>query len=202
MITERLDELYAKLASPDFANPSTGNLTFPSYTYVYDPSFEHEVSSTLNKLASNLIRPNAYVDTLVINIFEFFLEYMKSIQHGNHGPLLDFLMEKETTNPAFIKKSLAARAQSDQFFEAIHTHIQNYLNEVSHYKKSYVIVHGFSTIYPYLRTKHFLIKMERYVQGYKLIVFYPGVHNRAFSLFGKLKPEPYRPTKLIEIHEN
>jgi len=197
MTAEQLDQIYRKLSSPDFANPATGNLTFPIYTYVYDPQYENELASTLERLSDHLIRPTAYVETLVIDIFDFFLTYLKNKSFGNYGPFLDYLLKKEPENPDNILRILRSEATSESFFQALDGEIKSFLESPGEYNKSYVFIYGIGKIYPYLRCGQFISNMERYVQGYKLIIFYPGTHNTSFSLFGKLGERPYRPTKLI-----
>lgn len=206
MTQDQLDFLYKKLSSPDFANPETGNLAFPSYTVVYEPQFDHQLADTLQKLAAHLIRPQSYAETLVVNVFAFFLDYIKSLPFGRNQSLYEAYLKTEPQNPAYVLKGLAEKAQSDEFIARLYDHIRgSFLETDNANSKSYVFVYGFAQIYPYLRTKHFLNKMERYTQGYKLIVFYPGnsslTGSKPVSLFGRLKPEPYRSTKLISLDD-
>ena len=65
-----IDSLYNKLTKKEFMDPSTGNLHFPVYLYTYDPEKEYSLRKGIEKLKERLIRPNNFVDSLIINIYE------------------------------------------------------------------------------------------------------------------------------------
>ena len=76
--------------------------------------------------------------------------------------------------------------------------IKSHLEEAKPYEVSYVFVKGFGKAFPYLRTSRFFNNFEKYIKGYKLIMFYPGEAKNYYSLFGLLKDENlYRAIKLI-----
>jgi len=54
------------------------------------------------------------------------------------------------------------------------------------------LVHGFGSIFPYLRASEFLKRFEEFVSGggYKIVVFYPGKYeNNHFYLFNEINHE-------------
>ena len=68
-----ITELYEQLRDPNFKNPTTANLFFPAYMYLYDPKREYEIREEITQLKKRLQRPDNYLDVLVLNVFEEFL---------------------------------------------------------------------------------------------------------------------------------
>ena len=63
---------------------------------------------------------------------------------------------------------------------------------------AYVLVKGFGTIFPYLRASRFMNRFEKYISGYKMILFSPGEVKENYNLFKLLNDEHlYRAIKLI-----
>ena len=73
-----LDKLYDFLSDKGFQNPDTGKLFFPAYIYTYDPKDEYQVRKEISDLIERLKRPNNNLNCLVINIYEEFINYLKS----------------------------------------------------------------------------------------------------------------------------
>lgn len=190
-------ELYDKLCDPGFKDPETGNLFFPAYVYLYSPENEYQIRAEIKNLKDRLIRPNTLVDVLVLNIFDVLCDYLKSHNFGNQDHF-SFLLNREKDTPDNVHRSLRGKAQEDGFFLFLHQQIQDYLNSPGDFAKVYVFLHGFGQIYPYLRVSMFLSKLEQYISGYKLIIFYPGTHDNNYKLFSLLNDDnPYRAIKLI-----
>ena len=57
------------LSDKEFQIPETGDLFFPAYIYTYNPKEEYVVRKEIENLKDRLIRPNNFVDTLILNIF-------------------------------------------------------------------------------------------------------------------------------------
>ena len=67
-------------------------------------------------------------------------------------------------------------------------------------KRTYVFVHGWGSIHPYLRASQFMGCMEKYVDQYKLILFYPGSYSGGrLQFLGRVEDRgPYRAQNLNE----
>ena len=68
-------------------------------------------------------------------------------------------------------------------------------------KKSYLLVHGFGNIFPYLRVSTFSKNIEKVVKGFKVILFYPGKYkNGNYMMFNEVDSEnAYRATYLNQF---
>jgi len=192
-----ISELFDLLCDRAFQDPNTGNLFFPAYMYIYKPEKEYYIREQIEDIKKRLIRPNTFVNVLVINLFEEFRNYLQSREFGS-GNLLEVLLEKEVAEPEKVEQALKREANNKTFFAWLNSKIQNHLKQADSYKKSYVFIHGFGEIYPYLRANRFLSNFEKYITGYKIIMFYPGTAKEYYSLFNLLNDEnPYRAIKLI-----
>ncbi len=190
-------ELYEKLADKDFQNHETGNLFFPAYMYVYDAVREYEIDAEITNLKSRLYRPTNYLDVMVIDIFQEFLSFLKSCKFGPQSKY-DFYMKQEPEKPAQVDRALRQDAYDTRFLEQLDQKIRAHLAEAEQYEVAYVFVKGFGAAYPYIRASKFMNNFEKYVSGYKLILFYPGEVKEFYNLFGLLNDENlYRAIKLI-----
>jgi|SRR5665647_1639308 len=192
-----INELYDLLSNEDFQDPKTGNLFFPAYMYIYDPAKEYYIREQIQQMKDRLIRPNTYVDVLIINLFTEFIEFLKTRDFGGKT-LLDTLLQKELKDPGKVTDSLRREATRREFLSNLNDKIKTHIEPSDELKKSYVFVHGFGEIYPYLRASKFLSNFEKYITGYKIILFYPGTAKDYYSMFDLLNDEnPYRAIKLI-----
>jgi len=192
-----INELYDLLSNEDFQDPKTGNLFFPAYMYIYDPAKEYYIREQIQQMKDRLIRPNTYVDVLIINLFTEFIDFLKTRDFGGKT-LLDTLLQKELKGPGKVTDSLRREATRREFLSNLNDKIKTHIEPSDELKKSYVFVHGFGEIYPYLRASKFLSNFEKYITGYKIILFYPGTAKDYYSMFDLLNDEnPYRAIKLI-----
>lgn len=190
-------ELFERLSEENFQDPTTGNLSFPVYIYFYEPFEEYLIRQEIEDLRDRLKRPTSYQEVLVIDVFELFLTYLSEKTFGKKK-FLDYLLEKEKDVPEKVHTTLLQEARNDLFFEMVHHHIQSHLEKPGESKKSLVFLHGIGKIYPYLRANKFISNFEKYISGYKLVIFYPGEDKGNLSLFKLLGDEhSYRSTKLI-----
>lgn len=190
-------ELYEKLADPAFQDHFTGDLFFKAYMYIYDPSKEYEIREEIADIKKRLKRPNNFINVLVIDIFKEFTSYLKSQSFGKQS-LYDYLLGKESQDTDKVRDSLKRSASDAKFSKFLFDLIDEHLNTEDNLKKSYVFIHGFGQLYPYLRTSHFINKFEKYITNYKIVLFYPGKYDGDFELFGMLDDKnPYRTIKLI-----
>ncbi|MCK9411438.1 MAG: DUF1788 domain-containing protein [Prolixibacteraceae bacterium] len=194
-----ITELYERMSNKDFQDPATGNLFSNAYMYLYPPESENQIHDEIQVIKERLKRPNNYLDVLILDIFELYCAFLKHKKFGKTS-LFDFFIEKEKQTPDKVNESLIREAKSDGFFAFLDKAIKSHFSEGETDKKVYVIIHGFGSIFPYLRTSKFLNNFEKYFIGekYKLILFYPGEVKDYYSLFKLLNDEnPYRAIKLI-----
>ena len=192
-----INELYELLCDENFQDPATGNLFFPAYMYIYNPAKEYQVREEINQMKERLVRHNTFVDVLVINLFDEFLDHLRSVSFGDMN-LLEVTLLNEPKDPGRVMETLKREAIRGPFLAALNEKIKSHVQKAGFLKKSYVFVHGFGEIYPYLRASKFLSNFEKYITGYKIILFYPGTARDYYSMFGLLSDEnPYRAIRLI-----
>jgi hypothetical protein len=192
-----ITELYHQLENKDFQNHQTGNLFFPAYMYTYNPEKEYEVEAEILDIKNRLHRPNNYLDVMVLDIFEEFVAFLKQQKFGNETKY-DFYIKFEEEKTKAVDKALHQDAYDKRFLEFLDGKINSHLNKESDHEVAYVMVKGFGNAFPYIRASRFMNNFEKFIKGYKLILFYPGVAKDYYSLFGLLKDENlYRAIKLI-----
>lgn len=192
-----ITELYAQLADKDFQDHQTGNLFFPAYMYMYDAQKEYEIEKEILDIKNRLHRPNNYLDVMVINLFETFCAYLKQEKFGKSNKY-DFYVANELNKPEAVEKALEKDAYDIRFLNYLNDKIKEHLENADTYEVAYVFVTGFGNTFPYIRTSRFMNNFEKFIKGYKLIMFYPGEAKTYYSLFGLLKDENlYRAIKLI-----
>ncbi|MFD1315233.1 BREX protein BrxB domain-containing protein [Namhaeicola litoreus] len=192
-----ITELYARLSDKDFQDHETGNLFFPAYMYTYDATKEYEIDAQILNIKNRLHRPNNYLDVMVIDIFEEFVNHLKNRKFGK-ATMFDYLCQHEKNNPDQVDNSLKREGYKDEFLNNLDETIKAHLAQAKDYEVAYVFMKGFGRAYPYIRASRFMSKFEKHVKGYKLVLFYPGEAKDYYSLFGILKDENlYRAIKLI-----
>lgn len=192
-----ITELYDQLCDKDFQDHYTGNLFFPAYMYMYDAEKEYEIDQEILSIKDRLYRPSNYLDIMVIDIFEEFTNYLKQEKFGRDTKF-DFYLKHESDKPKQVADALKKDAYDNRFLTFLDNKIQSHLDNADEYEVAYVIVKGFGNAYPYIRASRFMNNFEKYIKGFKLIMFYPGEAKDYYSLFGLLKDENlYRAIKLI-----
>ena len=192
-----ITELYNQLADKDFQDHLTGNLVFPAYMYVYDPEKEYEIDAEIINIKERLHRPTSYLDVMVIDVFEELIAYLKQFKFGKNL-MYDYLLNQEKTKSEQVDKSLRRSANDDRFFKYLNKQIIAHFEKAGETKVPYVFVKGFGAVFPYLRANRFMNNFEKYISGYKVIMFYPGQADENYNLFKLLNDENlYRAIKLI-----
>ncbi|MCS3632323.1 hypothetical protein GGP55_002939 [Salinibacter ruber] len=194
-----LDDVFEILADPGFQKPGSALMSFPAYVYVYPPDQEYEFREALPRLQKRLRRTNVGQNPLIKNIYSALLTHLEEKTLGGR-PLLDRILEQEDESPDKVDRQLRRHAQSDAFIERVASEFTRFTEEEGELDRSYVFVHGWGAIHPYLRSSTFLDLMEPHLRGYKLIVFYPGTYKDGkFRLFGRLASgQVYRASCLNE----
>jgi hypothetical protein len=163
---------------------------------MYNPEQEYEVEKEILDIKNRLHRPNNYLDVMVLDIFEEFTTFLKSEKFGNTTKFAYYL-EHESNKKDAVDKALKQDAYTEKFMNYLRDKITHHQNDTD-YEVAYVFVKGFGNSYPYLRANRFMSNFEKYIKGFKLIMFYPGVAKGYYSLFGLLQDENlYRAIKLI-----
>ena len=187
-----ISDLYDQLLSDkEWQNPETGKLFFPAYIFTYPPEEEYQVREEIEGLKDRLIRPNNFVDALVLNIFSEFLEFLKESKLGDES-LFDLLLEKDRSSdpPEELTEILSEQASSLEFFNFINTKAEKHFQLPSKHKKVFLLLYGIGSIFPFLRASTYLKNFEEHVKGYKLILFYPGSYeNKNYHLFNEFHDE-------------
>lgn len=192
-----IPELYTKLSDKDFQDHETGSLFFPAYMYMYDATKEYEIETEILDIKNRLHRPNSYLDVMVLDIFEEFTEWLKETKFGKVSKY-EFYLTHEAQKQGAVRNSLEKDAYDDRFLKFLDNKIQSHLISAKPYEVSYVLCKGFGNAYPYIRASRFMSNFEKYVRGFKIILFYPGKAKEYYSLFGLLRDENlYRAIKLI-----
>lgn len=164
---------------------------------MYDAQKEYEIEKEILDIKNRLHRPNNYLDVMVINLFETFCAYLKQEKFGKSNKY-DFYVANELNKPEAVEKALEKDAYDIRFLNYLNDKIKEHLENADTYEVAYVFVTGFGNTFPYIRTSRFMNNFEKFIKGYKLIMFYPGEAKTYYSLFGLLKDENlYRAIKLI-----
>lgn len=174
-------------------------MSFPAYVYVYPPDEEYALREALPHLVERLGRPSVGQEALLTDIYAQFRSYLSERTLGGRS-LLDRFREAEEDDPEKIDRRMKSHARSEEFVEFVAQQFADFVAAESDRPRSYVLIHGWGAVFPYLRASMFLDQMEPHLHGYKLILFYPGTYSQgAFRLFGKLESdEGYRATCLNE----
>lgn len=188
----RLSDLFEELSKREFQNRDSGNLFFPAYIYCYEPNIEYQIRKEILELKERLIRPDIFQECMVINIYEEFIEYLKAEKINDESFFDLYVQQEKEESHSEANENLKQAAYSIEFLIHIDKKIRVHFQLPSEYKKLYVLVHGFGSIFPYLRASEFLKRFEEFVSGggYKIVLFYPGKYsNDHFYLFDEINNE-------------
>ncbi len=196
-----INELYDVLCSKKFQDLEHGVLNYNFYIFQYNPADEYEIRRQIKDFKEKLIRPINFVDILDLNIFDEFCTYLSKKQFGPNPSYLDYIKNKEKSNPDGITKLLCAEALRPDFFKYIHKRIIDHVNIDDEMNRPYVFLYGMGDMFPYLRTNIFMANYEEYNKPnrYKIIIFYPGHKVESnFRLFDSIDDQHnYRATFFI-----
>ena len=191
-----ITELYKQLSDKGFQDHNTGNLFFPAYMYLYDAEKEYEIEKEILDIKNRLHRPNNYLDIMIMDIFEEFVSFLKNENFGKTTKF-HYYLEYEQNEKEAIDKALKKDAYDEKFMNYLRLKIEEHHNNTE-YEVAYVLMNGFGNAFPYIRASRFMSNFEKHINGFKLIMFYPGVAKDFYSLFGLFKDENlYRAIKLI-----
>lgn len=183
-----VDKIYDLMADKGFQEPRTGNLFFPAYIYTYPPQKEYAIREQISLLIEKLKRPNHYLDSLVVNIYQELIDYLKSEKFAGKT-LFDLVVEKEREDPAEALAWIRDEVNHGDFYKKFEAKVKGHFNE-DHDKKVYLIMYGFGSAFPFLRASELLKRTEKLIKEFKVIIFYPGEFTDSkYSLFGILNDD-------------
>ena len=181
-----VNKVYDLLAKKDFQDARSNALFFPAYIYTYDATKEYEVRNEILLLHENLSRPDNNLDSLLINIYNEMIEYLKAEEFIGLS-LFDNVIEDESKEPNKAQKWISNIVSSKEFYNKLENKVCSYFEKQHDRKRVYVLVYGFGSSFPYIRTSTFLKRTEKIVKNFKMIIFYPGQYkNSNYHLFGLL----------------
>lgn len=181
-MNSNIDKIYDLMADKGFQEPRTGNLFFPAYIYTYPPENEYEIRENIQLLDKKLKRPNHYLDSLMINIFDELIGYLKNETFAGKS-LFDLVVEKEKEDPADALSWIREEINNGNFYAKFENKVRDFFKENDN-KRVYLILYGFGSSFPYLRASELLKRTEKLIKEFKVIIFYPGDYKESnYSLF-------------------
>lgn len=196
----KFDKLFEYLSDKGFQDARTGNIMFPIYIFTYDPEKEYLARKEVLKLNKKLSRPINNIQCQVIDLWDFFIDYLKLRKIGDH-PLLDSILNKEAEDAENTYYFIVDKLHESTFYDHLRDKIKEHFTAPPVEKKSYLLIHGFTNLYPYLRVNTFTKNIERVVKDFKVILFYPGAYeNGHYTMFNVVESEnAYRATYLNQF---
>ncbi len=177
-----IDNIFHLLSREDFKDPDTGLLFFPVYIYTYPSEKEFQIRHQINLLDDRLKRPSNSLNCLVINIYKEFISYLQESKFAG-ASLFESIIELEQDYYEEALDFIQEKANDDQFMNYIGRKFKTYFDHQTS-DKIYLFMHGFGSVFPYLRLSTLLKNTEKYTKKFKLIAFYPGdFKNANYSLF-------------------
>jgi len=177
-----IDKLYDLMADRGFQEPRTGDLFFPAYIYTYAPEQEYEMRAQIQLLSEKLKRPNHYLDTLIINIYDEIITYLKA-ESFSGKTIFDMLIEKEKEDSEEAFLWVREEINGGGFYDYFNAKVKEHFSDTKK-KRVYLLISGFGSAFPYIRASEFLKKTESLIKEFKIILFYPGEYNESkYSLF-------------------
>ena len=123
-----ITELYTQLSDKDFQDHQTGNLFFPAYMYMYPPEKEYEIDAEILDIKNRLHRPTNYLDVMVLDIFEEFVEYLKQEKFGKDTKF-NYYTQFEDSKPDAVDKSLKMDAYNQRFLNFLSSKIEEHFKQ-------------------------------------------------------------------------
>ena len=196
-----LDALFDFLRDDDFQDPASGRMNFPAYLYAYPAEEEYAFRTELPKLCEKFDRFPILQVPLVVNIFDHLVDHLSERSFGSKT-YLDIVLEQEEEAPRKVSRLLRkVLEKGNGFYRSIDENVRAHQGSGDGEEtRSYVFVHGWGSIHPYLTAHQFMGCMEQFIAGYKLILLYPGTFSDGkLQFLGKVDGRgPYRAQCLNE----
>lgn len=194
-----VSKIYDLMANKAFQEPRTGDLFFPAYIYTYPPEHEYTTRNEIALLTEKLKRPNNFLDCLVLNIYDEFIEHLKSFSFAGRS-IFDEVIKKEKEHPQEAAAWVRKLATNPKFYQFINKRVIDHFGEGTD-KRVYLLIHGFGEAFPYVRASEFLKNTESLIKEFKVIIFYPGEYKDGqYHLFKILNDDNmYRANHLNQL---
>lgn len=170
-----IDKLYNLMADRGFQEPRTGNLFFPAYIYTYPPEDEYTIREQIILLNEKLKRPSHYLDCMVLNVYHELIGFLKSESFAGKS-IFDSIIENEKVDASDAFEWVRDEVNNGEFYAYLKRKVKQHFQDHTD-KKVYLILHGFGSSFPYLRTSELLKNTEELIKEFKVIVFYPGEYE-------------------------
>ena len=198
-MTTNIEKLINFLESPAFQNSETG-LFHPTYIYTYKAEDEYLMQENLQLILARLKRPNHFLDSLLVNLYDELIAYLKSNALMD-ATVFDEIVDFEKEDAPAALKWLFEEVHNEAFITYFSEKIKAHFGQSGNKKKVYLLIEGVGDVFPYLRASDFLKRIESLAKNFKVILFYPGVYQeKYYNLFGELKTDNiYRATLLNQL---
>lgn len=178
------NRLFNYLTEPYTKDVESGVLFSPCYIYTYDIKLEYQVRRDISDLAGRLARPDNYLDSMILNVFDEMNHYLAN-QKFLGKPLLDIIIETEKKDPQKASEWMDRSLNDERFFDYLKNKVESHFAKKSHLKRIYLLVHGFMAAYPHLRASTFIKRSENMVDKFTMLIFYPGEYQDGnYILYG------------------
>ena len=145
-----VEQLYEKLCSEKFQDPSNGDLFYNFFVYLYPPEKEYEMRDQIADIKEKILRPTNNIDVLTLDIYEEFCTYLKGRKFGDEfDSRFDYYLQMEKEQPAEAEESLITQANSKKFMQHIHNRIMEHVSKVDEYRRPYVFLYGIGPCLPF-----------------------------------------------------
>jgi hypothetical protein len=125
-----ISKLYDFLEQKDFLNPETGMIFFPVYLYTYPAKDEYLVRKEIEGLAKRLERPLAMVETLILNLYDVMIDYLRSESLSGKN-YFDIILHQEELNPDQAAKRMERLINKNSFIDFLDARICEHFSKDS-----------------------------------------------------------------------
>jgi hypothetical protein len=185
-IKNRLDQILAKIKSPDFMENTGQGGEIGFYIFDYDPRYELLVRSHVKHIIGQFTFPGSEINPVELDLYELMLEIL-----DERVPLsrVDEMEEKQGSDRLF--KTIKPMLKPENFISKIKEKVSGY---------NLVLITGVGKAWPFVRSHTVLNNLHAVLDEIPVIMFFPGVYDqRELTLFGKFKDDNYyRAFKLVE----
>ncbi|WP_165775784.1 DUF1788 domain-containing protein [Bifidobacterium scaligerum] len=220
IIEQDFDRLFRYMRSKRFRNGEDTGGEPANYIYAYHPEQELDVERRIPLLVNRLqsMDPVDSADTapavLVINIYEFAIDFMKKNDVFDAAieqePDMHGEEDTENDNDGIAAASSWPRLQDDDFYQALAGMLgpdnddfkaalkERYEQAAANNEADLVFFTGVGQVYPYIRTHALLNSIQDIVRSSTpVVVFFPGTYKKTAStvsvmrLFNTLDADNY-----------
>lgn len=184
-IKDRLDQILAKIKSPDFMENKGQGGEIGFYIFDYDPRYELLVRNHIKYIIQQLTFPGSEIRPVELDLYELMLEIL-----ATRVPLarIEDMETKQGSEKLF--KTLKPMLKPENFISLIEERVAGY---------NLVLISGVGKVWPLVRSHTVLNNLHSVLDDIPVIMFFPGAYDqRELMLFKKFKDDNYyRAFKLV-----